>query len=148
MKIAIVSDHAGVELKQQVAQFLKNSTHTVLDLGTNGNEAVDYPDYAVLLCNAVLSGKANRGIMLCGSGIGSSIACNKISGIRAALCHDTYSAHQSREHNDCNVLCMGARVLGRELALDIVKTWLNASFLKEERYVRRLKKIADLEKRK
>ena len=128
MKIALGSDHGGFALKRDIAAWLEQSGHGVLDLGNEGLESVDYPDYAEKVCRAVLSGDCERGILICGTGIGMSMVANRHRGIRAALCHDAFTARMSREHNDANVLCLGGRVLGPALALDIVAVWLAASF--------------------
>jgi len=146
VRIAVAADHAGYELKQFMTKVLSETGHDVLDLGTQDpNSADDYPDYAEALGNALRSKRAERGVLICGSGVGASVAANKLRGIRAALCGDTYSAHQSREHDDCNLLCLGARVVGVELALDIVRAFVGAKFNGEERHKRRLEKIKRLE---
>ena len=147
MKIAVSSDHAGFELKQTIAGFLTDFGHEVSDLGTCDTAPVDYPDFAAKIGVAVVEKAAERGILICGSGVGASIAANKIRGIRAGLCHDTYSAHQGVEHDDMNVLVLGARVIGVELARELVKAFLNARFTNEERHVRRLNKVIALEKK-
>jgi ribose 5-phosphate isomerase B len=144
-KICIAADHAGYPLKLIVIQLLQNQGYEVIDLGTHSIDPVDYPDYARAVAECVISGQTSEGILLCGSGVGASVAVNKFPGIRAGLCHDTYSAHQSREHDDCNVLCMGPRVIGEELALDIVRIWLKAKFTGEARHVKRLEKIHSIE---
>lgn len=146
MRIAVGADHAGVPLNERVIAELRQSGHKVLDFGTHdGSVPDDYPDYAKQVGEAVQSGEAEIGILICGSGVGAAVAANKLRGIRAGLCSDTYSAHQSREHDDCNVLCIGARVTGVELALDIVRSYVAAKFTGEERHRRRLAKIAALE---
>lgn len=147
MRVALGSDHAGFELKQMVAARLRETGHTVLDEGTNSTAPVDYPDYAEAVGNAVRSGNAERGILFCGSGVGASIAANKLPGIRAGLCHDTYSAHQGVEHDDMNVLVLGSRVIGPQLALELAETFLKARFSGEERYRLRLEKMRRLEAR-
>ncbi len=147
MRIAIAADHAGFSLKQQLGDFLRELGHAVLDLGTTSTEPVDYPDYAEALGNAILSGRAERGVLICGSGVGASVAANKIPGIRAGLCLDTYSAHQGVEHDDMNVLALGARVLGLELAKELVHAFVGARFSGEERHRGRLAKIAALEQK-
>ena len=147
MKIVIASDHAGFELKKFLLPFLKEKGLAVTDLGTHNTEPADYPDFAEAAGLAVIEKRAERGIVICGSGVGASIAANKISGIRAGLCHDTYSAHQGVEHDDMNVLVLGSRIIGRELAKEIVFSFLNAQFTKEERHMRRLEKIKTLEAR-
>jgi ribose 5-phosphate isomerase B len=146
MRIAIGADHAGFELKNSVVEFVRGTGNTVHDLGTYNSEPVDYPDLARKVCEAMQQGKADLGILVCGSGVGASVAANKFFGIRAAICHDTYTAHQGREHDDVNVLCMGSRVIGEALALDIVRIWLAASFSHEERHQRRLDKVLDIER--
>ena len=145
MRIAIGSDHAGFRLKGIVLQSLREAGHELIDLGTNSTEPVDYPDYAEKVALAVRNQDAERGIVICGSGVGASVAANKIPGIRAALCHDTYSAHQGVEHDDMNVLVLGERVIGVELAKELVHAFLNAVFSGEERHTRRLQKIKLLE---
>jgi ribose 5-phosphate isomerase B len=147
MRIALGSDHAGFQLKEEIAGYLRERGSTVLDVGTNGPEPVDYPDFAEAVGMPVLDGQADRGIVICGSGIGASIAANKIPGIRAGVCHDTYSAHQGVEHDDMNVLVMGSRIIGSALAREIVKTFLDANFSNEERHRRRLEKVLALEAR-
>lgn len=148
MRIAIGADHAGVPLNEAVIAELRRLGHEVTDLGTHDpSQPDDYPDYAAAVANEVTSGRCERGILVCGSGVGVSVAANKVPGIRAALCHDTYSAHQGVEHDDMNVLCMGARVIGPELMLEIVRAFVGAKFTGEERHVRRLRKVLDLEKR-
>lgn len=146
MKIAIGADHAGLTLKNLIAEHLRNEGHEVLDLGTHSEEPVDYPDIARVVGQAIQTEKAQRGILICGSGVGSSMAANKLRGIRAAVCHDTYSARQGVEHNDMNLLCLGSRVIGAELAKELVHAFLSAKFIGEERYLRRLAKVKELEK--
>lgn len=146
MKIVLGSDHGGFELKEFLREWLKSQGHAVVDVGTKDDGACDYPDYARLVGLAVASGDAERGIMVCGSGVGASIAANKIPGVRAALCHDTFSARQGVEDDDANCLCLGARVIGRELALDVLRAWLAARFSNAERHLRRLNKVLALEK--
>ena len=145
MNVAVASDHAGFELKG-IVEHLRRAGYGVLDLGTNTNDPVDYPDIAVRVGHALTEGKADRGILICGSGVGVSVAANKIPGVRAGLCHDTYSAHQGVEHDDMNVLVMGARVIGSELARELSDAFLKARFSNEERHVRRLEKVRELEK--
>ena len=147
MRIAIGSDHAGFELKETIKAFLAGKHGEVLDLGTHGRDAVDYPDYAAAVGAAVREHRADRGIMFCGSGVGASMAANRIPGIRAGLCHDTYSAHQGVEHDDMNVLVLGSRVIGPALAQDLVRAFLSARFTGEERHARRLAKVKALETR-
>jgi ribose 5-phosphate isomerase B len=145
VKIAIGADHAGFPLKKQIAEQLRNDGHEVLDLGTHSIQSVDYPDIARAVGEALQAGKAHRGLLICGSGVGSSVAANKMRGIRAAVCHDTYSAHQGVEHDDMNVLCLGSRVIGPELARELVNAFVSATFIGEERYRRRLAKVNELE---
>jgi ribose 5-phosphate isomerase B len=145
MRIAVATDHAGFPLKAPVLDALRQLGHEVLDLGTDSDAPVDYPDYARALGAAVVGGQAARGILLCGSGVGACVAANKLRGIRAGLCHDTYSAHQAVEHDDVNVLCLGARVIGPSLALDIVRSFLGATYSGEERHRRRLAKMHEME---
>lgn len=146
MRVALGSDHAGFTLKQHIDQLVRSLGHDVLDCGTNSLDPVDYPDYAAAVGRAVVSGQVERGILMCGSGVGASVAANKIAGIRAGLCHDTYSAHQGVEHDNMNVLVMGARVIGPEVANELVKAYLRAKFSGEERHVRRLNKVLELER--
>lgn len=145
MRIAIGSDHAGYELKEHLSAWLAETGHAVYDLGTHSNEPVDYPDYAASVARAVLDGRAERGVVICGSGAGAAIAANKLNGIRAAVAHDVYTAHQMVEHDDVNVLCLGSRVIGQALAEDLVRTFIEAKFTREDRHVRRLGKISSLE---
>jgi RpiB/LacA/LacB family sugar-phosphate isomerase len=147
MKIAIGADHAGFELKEHVKAHLVQLKHQVVDLGTDNPEPVDYPDFAEAVGLAVRDGKAERGILLCGSGVGASVAANKIPSIRAGLCHDYYSAHQGVEHDDMNVLVMGGRVIGESVALELVSAFLQAQYTGEERHQRRLGKVKALERR-
>src|SRR6202022_926178 len=145
MRIALGSDHAGFEMKGVLAKLLRELGHEVVDVGTNSTEAVDYPDFAEAVGKAVLEGRAERGVLICGSGGGASVAANKLRGIRAGLCHDTYSAHQGVEHDDMNVLVLGSRVIGEKLAEDLVKAFLGAKFTSEERHLRRLNKVKAIE---
>ena len=146
MRIAIGADHGGFPLNERVIDELRHAGHEVIDFGTHdGSIPDDYPDYAKQVGEAVQNGTAGIGLLICGSGVGAAVAANKLRGIRAALCGDTYSAHQSREHDDCNVLCLGARVVGVELALEIVRSFVNARFTGEERHRRRLAKIKAME---
>ena len=147
MKIALGSDHAGFDLKQDLSAYLQGLGHTVADLGVYNDEPADYPDYAEAVGLAVTKKGADRGIVICGSGVGASVAANKIPGIRGGLCHDTYSAHQGVEHDDMNVLVLGSRVIGNYLARELVLTFLNAQFSGEERHRRRLEKTLELERR-
>ena len=146
MRIAIAADHAGYPLNERVLEELRRAGHDLIDFGTHdGSIPDDYPDYAKQVGEAVQNQTADIAILICGSGVGAAVAANKLVGIRAALCGDTYSAHQSREHDDCNVLCLGARVVGVELALDIVRAFVAARFSGEERHRRRVAKIQALE---
>ena len=147
MRVAIAADHAGYELKEQLAKAVAAAGHAVTDLGTHSDDPVDYPQYAAAVARAVVSGKAERGIVVCGSGAGASIAANKVRGIRCALTHDTYSAHQAVEHDDANVIALGSRVIGPALAIEIAQAFLRASFSKAERHVRRVEQIEELERR-
>ena len=148
MKIAVAADHAGVPLNVHVIKELRALGHEVEDFGTHdGTQADDYPDYALKVGEAVRNGVAECGIIICGSGVGAAVAANKLRGVRAALCGDTYSARQSREHDDCNVLCLGARVVGIEVATEIVRAFVAARFTGEERHRRRLGKVLDIERR-
>jgi ribose 5-phosphate isomerase B len=147
MKVAIGCDHAGFPLKAIVIEEIRKCGHEVIDLGTDSTEPVDYPDYAEKVGRAVQRGEAERGIVICGSGVGAGVAANKMRGIRAGLCHDTYSAHQSVEHDDVNVLVFGARIIGSELVLEIVRAFLGARFTGEERHARRRAKVMAIEER-
>jgi ribose 5-phosphate isomerase B len=147
VRVAVAADHAGYALKQELIPSLRSLGHEVEDLGTHRPEPVDYPDVAARVAQAVLSGAVERGVLICGSGVGASVAANKVPGIRAGLCHDTYSAHQGVEHDDMNVLVLGARVIGLELARELVQAYLKASFTHEERHQRRLAKIRSLEQK-
>ncbi|MBX9685447.1 MAG: ribose 5-phosphate isomerase B [Candidatus Obscuribacterales bacterium] len=144
-RIALGADHAGYPLKVQVLEYLKKKGYEVQDLGTFNEDPVDYPDYALAVGEAISSGKADIGIVLCGSGVGACVAANKIKGVRAGLCHDTFSAHQGREDDDTNVLCMGARVIGPNLAFEILDSFLKARFTGLERHQRRLNKVLAIE---
>jgi ribose 5-phosphate isomerase B len=146
MKIAIAADHGGFPLKAGLVELLKQTGHEPIDLGAQAYLAEDdYPDYTQLVGRAVQTGQAERGIVVCGSGVGACIAANKMKGVRAGLCHDTYSAHQGVEHDDMNVLCLGARIVGVELANEIVRTFVNAHFTRGERFQRRLNKVLRIE---
>jgi len=147
MRIVIGSDHAGFEMKGAVGKYLRDLRHEVVDVGTNSTDPVDYPDFAEAVGKAVLEGRADRGVLICGSGVGASVAANKVRGIRAGLCHDSYSAHQGVEHDDMNVLVLGARVIGFALAQDLVSAYIGAKFTHEERHVRRLNKVKAIEAR-
>jgi RpiB/LacA/LacB family sugar-phosphate isomerase len=146
MKIAIGADHGGFLLKEELVKYLTQTDQSPLDLGTFSSEAVDYPDFARAVAQAVRGHKADRGILICGSGVGASVAANKFPGIRAAVCHDTFSARQGVEDDDMNVLCLGARVIGVELAKELVRTFLTATFSNAERHVRRLGEVNDIER--
>jgi ribose 5-phosphate isomerase B len=147
MRIALAADHAGYLLKNEVKAKLSAQGHDVLDLGTDSPAPVDYPDSAEAVAAAIRAGQVERGIIVCGSGAGVSIAANKFPGVRAAVCHDTYTAHQAVEHDDMNVLCLGARVIGGALALDLVSAFLGARYAGEERFQRRLDKVTRIEER-
>lgn len=147
MRIALAADHAGFELKSWLLKALENAGHTLLDKGTYSTAPVDYPDCAQAVGEALRQGEVDRAILICGSGVGASIAVNKMPGVRGGLCHDTYSAHQGVEHDDMNVLVLGARVIGVALAEDLVRAFLSARFTGEERHVRRLSKVQALEAR-
>ena len=147
MRVAVAFDHRGVKLRERILAELEALRHDAVDLGVEAPEPrVDYPDVARKLGEAVLSGAAERGILVCGSGVGASIAASKLPGIRAAVCHDTYSAHQGVEHDDMNILCLGSEIVGPELAGELVRAYLGARFDGGERYVRRLEKIEAMEK--
>jgi RpiB/LacA/LacB family sugar-phosphate isomerase len=145
MRIAVGADHAGFPLKESVIQVVKAAGHDVLDLGAFDAEPSDYPDFALAVGRAIQEGRAERGILLCGSGVGASIAANKLRGIRAGLCHDGYSAHQCVEHDDANVLCLGPRIVGPALMAELIAAFLGAHFTGEARHRRRLGKIAAME---
>jgi ribose 5-phosphate isomerase B len=145
MRLAIGADHAGFPLKQDLIPFLEGLGHNVLDLGTNSTAPVDYPDFAEAVGLAVTDGRAERGILICGSGVGASVAANKLPGVRAGIAHDCYSAHQGVEHDNMNVLVLGSRVIGVELAKDLAATYIKAVFTNEPRHRRRLEKVKALE---
>jgi ribose 5-phosphate isomerase B len=145
MKIAIGFDHAGFPLKGDVIRVVKDLGHEIIDFGTNSTEAVDYPDFAKAVALSVARGSSDRGIVVCGSGVGASVAATKVPGIRSALCHDTFSARQGVEDDDMNVLCLGARVIGPALAADVMRAFLRAKFSNAERHVRRLNKVNKIE---
>jgi ribose 5-phosphate isomerase B len=145
MKVAITSDHAGYQLKQALIPLIESDGHELIDLGANSDKPVDYPDFALRIALVIAGGDADRGIFICGSGVGGCVAVNKVPGIRAGLCHDTYSAHQGVEHDNMNILCLGSRVVGKELAAELCRAFLNAEFSNEERHIRRLKKIEEIE---
>jgi ribose 5-phosphate isomerase B len=147
MDVAAAFDHRGVHLREVVLATLRELGHEIVDLGTDTDVVrIDYPDKARELADAITGGRAERGVLVCGSGVGASVAASKIAGIRAAICHDVYSAHQGVEHDDMNVLCLGSEVIGPSLAADLIRAFLGAEFSGGERYVRRLKKIEDLER--
>ena len=147
MNVAVAFDHRGVKLRERILEELEALRHDVVDLGTDSDaERIEYPDKAKELGLAIRRGEAERGILVCGSGVGASVAACKLAGIRAAICHDVYSAHQGVEHDDMNVLCLGSEVIGAELAVDLVRAFLGATFDGGERYVKRLEKVAAMEK--
>lgn len=146
MRVAVASDHGGYPLKPGAIALLGSLGHEVTDLGTNDPSLPDdYPDFAEAIARAVMNGDVDRGVLICGSGVGASVAANKLPGIRAAVCHDTYSAHQGVEHDNMNILCLGARVVGPELAAELIRAFIAAEFSNGERHVRRLQKIAVIE---
>ena len=145
MRVVLGADHAGYLLKENLAKYLTELGYEFEDIGTCDETPVDYPNIAVALSQAIIDGRAERGILICGSGVGASIAANKIPGIRAGLCHDTYSAHQGVEHDDTNVLVLGSRIIGTELARELVRSFLGARFTNEERHLRRVGKVIALE---
>lgn len=140
MKVSIACDRAGIQLKEFIIESLKNEFEFI-DFGTNSNEAVDYPDYAKVVAKTIINKEVDFGILICGTGIGMSIAANRFNGVRASLCHNSLEAKLTREHNDANILCLGARIIGQETALENVKTFLNTKFSNEERHIRRINKI-------
>jgi len=147
MKIVIGCDHAGFRLKNAMGDLIRSLNHAILDVGAFNENPSDYPDFAEAVGRAVLDGRAERGVLICGSGIGASVAANKLIGVRAGICHDTYSGHQGVQHDNMNVLVMGSRVVGEKLAEDVVRAFLVAKFTNEERHVRRLAKVDALEKK-
>lgn len=147
LRVALGGDHAGFALKQVIAARLANRVTELVDCGTHSEESCDYPDFAIAVASQLLAGKVDRGIVVCGSGVGVSVAANKIPGIRAAICHDTYSAHQGVEHDDMNVLCIGGRIIGSELAFEIVDAFLRARYEPQPRHSRRLDKVLEIERR-
>jgi RpiB/LacA/LacB family sugar-phosphate isomerase len=147
MRIVVGSDHAGFGLKQEMADLLRKEGHEVVDVGTHSTAPVDYPDSAAAVGRAVVGGQAERGVLICGSGVGASVAANKIKGVRAAICHDVYSAHQGVEHDDMNVLVLGGRIVGPALAGELVKAYVGARYTAEERHARRLAKVVALDNR-
>jgi RpiB/LacA/LacB family sugar-phosphate isomerase len=146
MRIAVGADHAGYPLKVEAVRFLEEQGHEVTDLGTHSTDPVDFPEYARRVGQLVQLGKADRGVLVCGSGVGACVAANKLRGIRAALCHDTYTAHQGVEHDDVNVLCLGGRVVGPALAYDILRSWLTARYIGTGRHKRRVDQILEIER--
>ena len=145
MKVAVACDHGGFRLKGTVLEVVRRAGHEAIDLGTYSTDPVDYPDYAEKVGLALQHGEVDRGILICGSGVGAAVAANKMRGVRAGVCHDTYSAHQAVEHDDVNVLALGARIIGPELTVELVQAFLGASFTGEERHIRRLSKVSKLE---
>ncbi|NLT67210.1 MAG: ribose 5-phosphate isomerase B [Acidobacteria bacterium] len=145
MRVVLGSDHAGFEMKQDISEYVKGLGHQVVDVGAHDASPSDYPDFAEAVGKAIVEGKGERGILICGSGVGASVAANKIAGIRAGLCHDCYSAHQGVEHDDMNVLVLGARIIGAALARDLAGIFLQARFSNEERHLRRLSKVNKIE---
>jgi RpiB/LacA/LacB family sugar-phosphate isomerase len=147
MRVVLGSDHAGFEMKQNLLAFVRDLGYQVLDVGPHSPDPVDYPDYAEAVGMAIVNNEADRGIMICGSGVGASVAINRIPGIRAATCHDCYSAHQGVEHDNMNVLVLGSRIIADRLACDLVRLFLSAQFSNEERHLKRLVKVEKLEKK-
>ena len=147
MRIAVGSDHAGFPLKLEMADLLRKEGHEIIDVGTHSTEPVDYPDSAEAVGRAVVDGRAERGLLICGSGVGASVAANKVKGVRAAICHDVYSAHQGVEHDDMNVLVLGGRIVGPALAAELVRAYVGARFTNEDRHARRLAKVKAIENR-
>ncbi len=147
MRIAVGADHGGYSIKADIIQFLKGMGHEIADVGAHTLDlADDYPDFTKAVAESVASGKTDRGVVICGSGVGACVAANKVRGVRACVCHDTYSAHQGVEHDDMNVLCLGARIIGIELAKELVESFVHAKFSGEERHKRRMRKVLDMEK--
>jgi ribose 5-phosphate isomerase B len=146
LRLAVGGDHAGFSLKQELTDWLSCQVTELIDCGAYSNESSDYPDFAVAVGAAIREGRADRGLLICGSGVGVCVAANKVVGIRAAMCHDTYSAHQGVEHDDMNVLCIGARVIGPELAMEVIRSYLGATYAPQERHARRLEKIFEIER--
>ena len=146
MRISVAADHNGYELKNEISEILKRAGHDVIDIGPHSLDPLDdYPDYAKPLAESVSSGETNRGIMVCGSGVGASVAANKVKGVRAAVCHDIYSAHQGVEHDNMNVLCLGSRIVGTEVVRELVSAFISATYTNEERHARRLNKVIEME---
>ncbi len=146
LKLVIGSDHAGFPLKGPLMKFLKSLNYSIKDVGSFNPDPVDFPDIALLLADEIKNGRADRGIMVCGTGVGAAIACNKIPGIRASVCHDTYSAHQCVEHDNVNVVCMGAQIIGQSIAEEVLMNYLNAKFSTEEQFRRRVQKLDEFDK--
>ena len=147
MKVAVGADHAGFDLKVQIVPWLESSGHEVVDVGAHTlDSADDFPDFAAAVAHSINDGVAERGVMVCGSGVGASIATNKVSGIRACLCHDTYTARQGVEHNDMNVICLGGRVIGIETAKEVIAAFLGAGYTPEARFQRRIDKVSEIER--
>jgi ribose 5-phosphate isomerase B len=147
IRVALGGDHAGFPLKQLIAQRFTPLVTSLIDCGTHSDASCDYPDFAIAVARQLVKDQADRGIVVCGSGVGVSVAANKIPGIRAAICHDTYSAHQGVEHDDMNVLCIGGRIIGSELAFEIIEAFLNAKYMPQDRHARRLAKVLEIEER-
>ena len=147
IRLAIGGDHAGFPLKQLVVDRLAPKVASLIDCGTNTVASSDYPDFAIAVAKQIVQGQADRGLLICGSGVGVSVAANKIPGIRAAICHDTYSAHQGVEHDDMNVLCIGGRIIGSELAFELVEAFLRANYAPQDRHARRLAQVLEIEKK-
>lgn len=147
MKIGIGNDHSALELKAEIIEFLKEKGHEIVDYGTNSSESCDYPVYGEIVAHAVVDGEVDKGILICGTGLGISLAANKVNGIRAAVCSEPFTAKMSREHNDCNILAFGARVVGAELAKMIVDVWVSTEFSGAERHQKRVDMIMDIEER-
>jgi len=147
MRVAVGADHAGFALKEIIVRDLEVHGHVVIDKGTSSEAPVDYPDFAEAVARAVAAGEAERGVLVCGSGVGASVAANKVRGVRAAICHDIYSAHQGVEHDDMNVLALGSRVVGPDVAIELVRAFVAAAFSGEERHLRRLNKVRAIEAR-
>lgn len=146
MRIAVGADHAGYHLKNIILELLDSMKHEIVDVGAHSfDPSDDYPDFSVILARKIASGDADRGIMVCGSGVGASVTANKIDGVRAAICHDIYSAHQGVEHDDMNVLCIGAKIVGEEIVKELIPVFLSAKFSGEERHQRRLSKVLEIE---
>jgi RpiB/LacA/LacB family sugar-phosphate isomerase len=146
MRVVVGADHRGYDLKDSLAAALREDGHEIVDVGVSSSEPVDYPDIAVRVGAAITEGRADRGVFVCGSGVGACIAVNKLQGIRGAMTHDTYSAHQGVEHDDMNVVCLGSRIIGDALALEVVRAFLSAEFIGRDQYLRRLKQVEALER--